>query len=275
MRRACVDFPYFALADFHNPPLVETVLSAQFDRLHSMRMVHLGLLWNRLRRRFPDSEEKPTLTPVIERFPDPLITGARVRFEAVEISELPRLWLLNRGQNEMIQVQNDRFVKNWRKQTEADPYPHYEPVIKPAFERDFGEFEAFLAEEGLGKLNVNQCEVTYVNHIVSGAGWQHFGEVDQLFTFWNKESPLPAVADAALHLRLLIPDENGRPIGRLHIDIQPAFQASDNRPMYVVNLTARGQQGTGIQFFDIGRQWIVKSFEQLTTENMHVIWGGK
>jgi hypothetical protein len=42
-----------------------------------------------------------------------------------------------------------------------------------------------------------------------------------------------------------------------------------------MNLTARGQLGDGIEFFDIGRQWIVKSFEQLTTEHMHKIWRKK
>ena len=267
------DFPHFTLADFDKPPVVETVLSAQFDRLHLMHMVHLGLFWNRVRDRFPDSEEKPVLTPVTERFPDPLLAGARVRFEAVEIPEVPRLWLLDRTRSEMIQIQSDRFIKNWRKQAETDPYPHYEPVIKPAFERDFGAFTEFIVGERLGELKVNQCEVTYVNHIVSGDGWEHFGDVHRLFTCWNDSTALPTPGDLAAHLRFVIPDENGRPIGRLHIDIQPAFQATDNRPMYVVNLTARGQYGSGIEFFDIGRQWVVKSFEQLTTQHMHVIWG--
>jgi hypothetical protein len=45
--------------------------------------------------------------------------------------------------------------------------------------------------------------------------------------------------------------------------------------MYVMNLTARGLFGTGFDFFDIGRQWIVKSFEQLTTDEMHRIWRKK
>jgi hypothetical protein len=31
------------LPDFDNPPVVETVLSAQFERLTAFRTVHLGL----------------------------------------------------------------------------------------------------------------------------------------------------------------------------------------------------------------------------------------
>ncbi len=236
------EFPRFSLSDFHNPPVVETVLSAQFDRLPAMRLVHFGLFWQKMKDRFPETEEKPALTQIVERFPDPLAPGGRVRFEALELPELPRLWLLNKGRTEMIQVQNDRFIKNWRKQSEADPYPHYEPVIKPAFERDFQDFQSFLAEESLGAARVNQCEVTYVNHIISGEGWNRFAEIDRVFTFWNQiATPVPGNAeDLSLHLRFVIPNEESRPIGRLHVDVQPAFQASDNRPMFVMNLTARG-----------------------------------
>jgi hypothetical protein len=60
-------------------------------------------------------------------------------------------------------------------------------------------------------------------------------------------------------------DQHDHPIGRLHTDVQPALRATDNRPMYVMNLTARGMYGTGFDFFDVGRQWIVRSFEQITT----------
>ena len=104
-----------------------------------------------------------------------------MQFEATESPALPRLWLLNEAGTEMIQVQNDRFIKNWRKAGEKEQYPHYEPVIKPAFERDFVEFQEFLVEERLGVIKVTQCEVTYVNHIVSGEGWQTLGEIKPNF----------------------------------------------------------------------------------------------
>jgi uncharacterized protein (TIGR04255 family) len=271
------EFLRFPLADFYNPPVVETVLSVQFERLSAMRMVHLGLFWQRVKSRFSQTEERTALTPTIERFPDPQVNSGRVRFEATEIPELPRLWLLNPAGTEMIQIQNDRFIKNWRKQGETDPYPHYEPVIKPAFDNDFRDFQSFLAEEQLGVVRVNQCEVTYVNHIVSGDGWQEFGQIDRLFTFWSQPpAVIPGrVEDLSVHLRFPIVDEAAGPIGRLHIDIQPALRVSDNRAMYVMNLTARGQLGGGIEFFDVGRRWIVKSFEELTTEHMHKIWRKK
>jgi len=265
------------LPDFDDPPVVETVLSVQFEKLSAMQAVHLGLFWRKMQARFPKTEEKPALSPVIERFPEPILRGARMQFEATETPALPRLWLLNEAGTEMIQVQNDRFIKNWRKAGDRDRYPHYEPVIKPAFQRDFSEFQSFLAEEKLGAIKVNQCEVTYVNHIVSGEGWQTLGDIHRIFTFWNQpRASVPGNAeDFGIHVRFPITNDDGEPIGRLHVDVQPALRTTDNRPMYVMNLTARGLHGTEFDFFDIGRRWIVQSFERLTTVDMQRIWRKK
>lgn len=271
------DFPQLVLADFYNPPVVETVLSLQFEKLTAMQSVHLGLFWRRMKDRYPKTEDRPALPSVIERFPEPVPRGGRLQFEAVELASLPRVWLLNGPETEIIQVQNDRFIKNWRKAGIEDPYPHYEPVIKPAFELDFAEFRSFVAEEKLGSIKVNQCEVTYVNHIIGDEGWEGLGEIGRVFRFWNQlPTTVPGLPeDFGIHIRFPITDDRSSPIGRLHVDVQPAVRAVDNRQMYVMNLTARGQYGTGFEFFDIGRKWIVKSFEELTTENMHQIWRKK
>jgi len=262
------------LPEFDSPPVVETVLSVQFEKLRAMQAVHFGLFWRKMQSHFPKTEERPALSPVFERFPEPILRGARMQFEAMEVPELPRLWLHNEAGTEMIQVQNDRFIKNWRKTGEKDHYPRYELAIKPAFQRDFTKFQSFLAEENLGEIKINQCEVTYVNHIVCGEGWQTLGDIDHIFTFWNRpQSPVPGVAeDLGMRVRFPITDAQGLPIGRLHVDVQPALRATDNRPMYVMNLTARGLCGTDFEFFDIGRRWIVQCFERLTTANMHRIW---
>lgn len=264
----------FKLADFDDPPVVETALSLQFEKLTALQSVHLGLFWNRLKEQYPKLEQRPPLPPAIEQFQTLAAHRPRIQFEAIETPPTPRLLLLNSEETTIIQVQDDRFITNWRKGGSQSPYPHYEPVIRPNFEQRFREFQAFVAEEGLGKVRIVQSEVTYVNHIVSGEGWQKFGQLDRIFTFWNQvEGSIPGqLEDLGLHMRFLIADEQKNPIGRLHVDVQPGIRAADNRPMYIMNLTARGHYGSGLEFFDLGRRWIVKSFEQLTTESMHRIW---
>ena len=53
--------------DFRDPPVVETVLSVQFDRLTAARTAHFGLYWNEVHERFPKTEERGELQAVFER----------------------------------------------------------------------------------------------------------------------------------------------------------------------------------------------------------------
>src|SRR5262249_39271969 len=126
----------------------------------------------------------------------------------------------------------------------------------------------------------NQCEVTYVNHIEPSGVWERHGEVGKVFIMCSRlasASFLPEPEDVALRMRFIIQDQKGRPIGRLHAVVQPAWKKSDNSPILGLHLTARGAPiGEGIEgafaFFDIGRQWIVKGFADLTTAEMHKLW---
>ena len=177
----------------------------------------------------------------------------------------------------MIQVQSDRFIKNWCKEGDAEQYPRYERTIRPHFDRDYGIFLDFLKKNQLGTPRVNQCEVTYVNHVLAGEGWDRYGELEKIFVFWRSFDLTPPgpVEDLRLHARFVIPGETGNPIGRLHVDLQPAVRISDTRPMYVLQLTARGHVGDGQDFLDIGREWIVGAFKGLTSSSMHRVWGIK
>jgi uncharacterized protein (TIGR04255 family) len=262
------------LPDFSDPPVVETVLSVQFDRLAPARTAHFGLYWNEVHERFPKTEERGELPPAVERFPDLSASGVGIQFEAFEAPPTPRFWFTNELGTELIQVQRDRFIKNWRKAEEAGLYPRYE-TVKEGFDRDFSSFRDFASRYQLGGVRVNQCEVTYINHIVAGRGWSTHADIEKVFTVWRQpHSAYPGPAqDLTFHARFLISDTSGAPVGRLHASLQPVLRVSDAIPMFVLNLTARGQIGEGIDFFDLGREWIVRSFKELTTPDMHAIWG--
>jgi uncharacterized protein (TIGR04255 family) len=261
------------LPDFANPPVVETVLSVQFEALSQMRAAHFGLFWSQIRERYPKTEERPSIDAAVERFPEPARPRVGLHFPVLEVPPLPRFWFIHRNENELIQLQSDRFIKNWRKSGEGDSYPRYEKV-RDWFEKDFLEFATFVAREKLGSIEVNQCEVTYVNHIVAGEGWASHGDLEKVFTLWrHPATPFPGKAeDAVFHARFPIHDDSGHPVGRLHADVQAALRNSDGKPMFVLNLTARGYLGNSTDFFDLGREWIVRSFAEMTTTEMHRIW---
>ena len=264
------------LPDFDDPPVVETVLSVQFEPLAAMRTAHLGLLWESFRHEFPNTEERPLLERVLEQFPETPRVRLGLELQTYENPPVPRVWFTTMQANEMIQVQPDRFIKNWRKEGESETYPRYERN-KASFERDFAVFQEFVTANRLGVLRVNQCEVTYVNHILSGQGWESFADAHRVFSFWcPPETRIPGQPeDMRTHLRFVIPGKPAPPVGRLHVEVQPAFRAKDGRPMYVFHLTARGQVGESIDFFDLGRRWIVESFATLTTPRMHDVWKRK
>ncbi len=265
------------LPAFRNPPVAETVLSLQFEPVAGLTAAHLGLLWQRFRDRLPVIEEHPPLPPVLEKFGPP--SPPRVEVTVEEKPPVPRLWFLNEQGTELIQVQSDRFIHNWRKMQGLDPYPRYEP-IRDKFRDEVETLGQFLKDEGLGSVAVTQCEVTYVNHIEPSGVWGRHGQLEMVVRGWSRlpaEGFLPEAEDGALRLRFVIRSEAGEPIGRLHTAVQPASKKSDNSPILALNLTARGAPlGEGIEgafaFFDLGRRWVVKGFVELTTPEMHRVW---
>ena len=265
------------LPDFRKPPLAETVLGLQFEPLAGLTTAHLGLLWQRFRSQLPSIEEHPPLPPVVEKFEPP--SPAQVEVNIEEKPPVPRVWFLNEPKSELVQVQPDRFIHNWRKMEGIEPYPRYEP-IRDKFRNEVAVLERFLTDERLGRLVVNQCEVTYVNHIEPSGLWDRHGQLERIFRVWSGlggGSFLTVPEDAGLRMRFAILDAKGEPIGRLHAAVQPAWKKTDNSPILVLNLTARGRPvGEGIDgafaFFDLGREWIVKGFADLTTPEMHRAW---
>jgi uncharacterized protein (TIGR04255 family) len=210
---------------------------------------------------------------MLEEFPETPRPRLGLQLQALEKPPIPRIWFISDRGNEMIQVQGDRFIKNWRKEGQGEFYPRYE-AVKASFERDFQVFRQFLSEHKIGDPHINQCEVSYVNHITSGEGWDSFEDFDKVFRILSlPSSQIPGRAeDARVFTRFLIPDSSGRPVGRLYVEIQPALRTSDNKRMYVLQLTARGKIGSGTEFLDLGRRWIVKAFATITTPRMHEIW---
>ena len=264
------------LPDFGKPPLAEVVLSLQFESLPDLTTAHVGLLWRRYRDRLPQIEERLPLAPASESFDPPSPPRVEVAFE--DKPPAPRVWFVNDEKTELLQIQPDRFIHNWRKVGEGDAYPRYER-IRERFREEVSAFEEFLKEERLGELTVNQCEVTYVNHIERAGEWEHHGEVGKLLTNW---APLPAAAflpapeDAVLRWRYRITGVDG-PVGRLHVAVQPSWSVADGRPVWVMNLMARGTPvGAGIEaafeFFNLGREWVVRGFADLTSDSMQRGW---
>ena len=271
------------LPDFSNPPVVEVALAVQFEPLTELRTPQIGLLWANFRDRFPKIEEHPPLDPMMERFGAPGPPKPSVHFEMMRRPPVPRCWFVSADGTELIQIQQDRFAHNWRKTSasgEPVEYARYKH-IRAGFRDELHDFAKFVTLEQLGALKPNQCELTYVNHIVSGPGWQHHGELGKILTLFETrytDEFLPDLEEARVASAYVIPGPDGKPLGRLRLSIDSAYRRADNYPIMVLNLVARGRpDGTGtegvMKFLDTGHEWIVRGFAAITTPEMHKIWG--
>jgi len=264
------------LAEFKNPPVAEVVLGLQFSTEKPIIAPHLGLYWQAIRKDFPKVREVPPLPPQSEDFQTPIYAQQhRVQFKLGAQPLLPRCWYIDSSDTKLIQVQQDRFLHNWRKTSGNTVYPRYEP-IRDEFLKRWGEFNKFCQNNNLGAANSSLAELTYVNHVLKDSCWHNFSDAHKVFSFVKEvNDPLRNLDLEALNsiMCFSLPDK----AGRLHIQVDPAIRASDKELMIRMNLTVcgpvAGMDTNGLEkWFNTARWWIVKSFEKLTTDEAHNSW---
>lgn len=267
------------LPKFDRAPVTEVALSLQFDPLPGLQIHHFGLLWNLYKERYPRVESHPPIDRAIEVFQREPVMRPAVTFELVNPFMTPRVWFLSETGSDLLQVQRDRFIVNWRKTKPEDTYPHFEQLRETMVQR-FELFAGFVRENKLGEIVPNQCEVTYINQIETCSVWNHHAQVGKVLNVMTpefKEKSLPTPELFRFSAQFVMGDPEA-PTGRLHLEFQPVFRASDRKPIYAMNLTARGKPLSedfdgAVAFFDVGRSTIVRGFKDLTTPEMHKEWG--
>lgn len=272
MVSAAINLP---IPKFDRPPVYETVLGIQFNILKGFSIPHYGLYWGRVRGDYPKYEVHPPLSPAVEQFGSDSRKQAKSGIEIVPVPDI-RTWFLNDNGTILLQVQKDRFLQNWRKVQDSEVYPHYDQ-LKPKFLQEWRTFCRFLEETEIERPEVNQCEVTYVNHIDVDLGPRRYGDLQKVISCWSGKCSGDFLSDPEsvnFNSRYLLPDKKGR----LHITLQPAFRRSDAKEILRLNLTVRGRPNSSevddiAEWLDLGHEWVVRSFTDVTTSEMHKIWG--
>jgi uncharacterized protein (TIGR04255 family) len=261
------------LASFERPPVAEVVLGVQFDPL-GMTNGHHGWFWKQyLGDDWPKSSDAPQLPDQIESFSPSTIEFPRVRFRIMQSPAMAeRLQIVNVAGDHMVQVQDTRFIFNWVKK-ERD-YPRY-GIVRRGFDECFGLFREFASKAKLNALKENQWEVTYVNLIPRGELWSTPADWPKIFPGLLRSTPRyggTISEDQTCEWRSEIPEKRGR----LHLSLQRQLtEASDS---LCVQLTARGavNEDTSLSAgLDLGREVIVSSFDDITSEQAHQHWGRK
>jgi uncharacterized protein (TIGR04255 family) len=254
---------------YKQPPVIETVMGVEFVPLEKWSIPHFGLYWTTVRKAFPDTESKPVLVS----------TSEGTQAVRVEVQSTPeaRCWFIDPTGSELIQVQKDRFLFNWRKTPSEVPYPRYHERVRPQFINWWKTFSSFLENENIEQPEVLQCDLTYINHIPKGDGWEVASDWHNVFSVcgdFRQELFLPAPESRRFAFNYQMPNE----MGSLNVSATRAVRTKDGKEIILFQLTAKGKPASSnisdiTEWLDTAHDWVVKGFTELTMPDMHKRWG--
>jgi len=161
-----------ALPEYESPPVIEVVCGVMFAPIPAFTLPHLGRFWSRLPSEFTETAEVDPLAPAIEILgdqPAPFMLD-------VSVLRVPRVWFINQAGDQVVQVQRDRFLCNWRRVAPEHAYPRFD-WVKGRFEERLGAFQEFVQASFATSPAIRQYELTYINHIPATEAWGTLGAI--------------------------------------------------------------------------------------------------
>ena len=257
------------LPSYQRPPVNEVAVGIHYVSDMALGLRDMFRIHSFFEDRYPGLEEYPLLPKIVESADQmPSVEFAFVGGQAI----LPRLWFVGVSPTEIVQLQRDRLVVNWRKMTESDTYLRFDAHVKPAFIDAHRRLVLALDEMGSTEPAIERIEVAYVNAIIMESG-------DTLATVLRPLRPseergfLPEVDGLQMQLTYKVPQLDG---GSLLIGIGSATRKEDGASTVIMQLTVRAKtDGTfdhALQCIDVAREWIVRGFTDMSTDLMHERW---
>jgi uncharacterized protein (TIGR04255 family) len=268
---------------FKDPPLGEVALSIQFAEPVIQSATILDTFRSALLDRFPRLEVLSAAARMAEDFSDRGSPGVTFQLLAGGTERIDsRFWFLSADDREVVQIQGDRIAFNWRKSDDGATYPRYEQ-LKQRMLSVLGVLKESVGNRE-GGLPADWCEVNYLNPLPTRDTDGKRVDISEYLNRFQPESlsMVSAVEDTSLRERYLLHGNANAPIGRLIIDVSPAFQPrltdGTNEEIHLLRLTARGRAAStdldgAMDFLDYGHQVIVTTFKEITTPTKHELWG--
>jgi len=256
------------LPSFEMPPVLEVVLGLEFQPVADLGAIRLGQLAERWKDRYPVSRELPPLpaSPPVGmpgEFP-----GVFVNMGAPAI----RLWLMSANQDQLIQIQRDRLILNWRHPDTQLPYPRYDS-LRPAFVDAYDDLRVFMAEKELGEIHPTSVEVSYVNEVVTDGQSPGLATILRGVASYDQRLGPPLVSRV-----MQVFTANSLP-GNLAMLTLTADTQGRGPNSTLITLTYRSAIALGatpediMASMDFGHRDVVLGFTEATTESMHEMWG--
>ena len=251
---------------YENPPIDEFVCGILFDSITELRAGHFGVLWQKFGPDFSGIEDQNLLGPVSEE-----------DMNSRSALPLPRVWFVHEDENELIQVQFNRFLHNWRKRRPDDKYPGYKTVMGN-FENYLSSFREFLAETELGVLVPKRYEITYIDHILENEGWETISDLERVFPNFVllKGQNILSTDIREVNWKMVFGLPND--FGQLQLSIRNARRVVDDRHLLRIEFTAYSNQPYKPMrsWFDVAHDEILNLFSNLISDEIQMqFWGRK
>lgn len=254
---------------FSKPPVTELVFDISFRLPRRMQTAHVGAFWSIIRGDFPSASDKAPVPPMqVPPRPGQLV---ETNIEVSDVPPLRRTWFEDTEKRELIQLQDDRFIYNWRRKGLDDPYLGYDS-IQPLFERRLVALQKFLGEVGLGAMDYVGFELTYVNQIgpMNGLGSValHAALVDHVRDE-ARERFLPRPEVVTTVSMYALPEDGGI------LRVQSQGTATSLRIDLAARTDAAGRDDSyRRKWFDLAHTWIIRGFKDATSPEFHgAHWG--
>jgi uncharacterized protein (TIGR04255 family) len=250
--------------DFENPPVVETSVGFHFIPIQGWTILHYGLLWQKLSDRYQRYEFNP-----------PLVEPGAISVDLTKgLANLPvRVSFVDSANTNLVQVQNNFILHNWRKSESIPLYQHY-AVTREALRADWKIYRDFLSEHSLKFTEVVRCEASYFNHLVKGDDWQDYSDLPNLFPSWRGTRAGGTLSTPQM---IGITAAYSHSHGMLQIASQPALR-QDGKEIIQLTVSATGNkllsQDDDALFgcLDACHEIAISSFAEFTSDELHARW---
>jgi uncharacterized protein (TIGR04255 family) len=252
------------LPSFERPPVIEVAVGVHFLQLPGLNTVALIRLADMWRARFLKIQEQPPLPPVAP--------GGNQPFTFEVVNSLPphRFWLLTEDDSLLVQIQHDRLLLNWRKVKDDDPYPRYDQ-LREVFSELWSQFSGVVLDGQFGVFQPTLAEVTFFNRIpVSSAA-----EVPRFIAALNRHWGLDGLGATSLQAeRALLDGDTLSGRQNIALGYRPELGSIQLEISSLVRVDAQSTESEGIlAALDKAHDIDVLTFDQITTDEAHAIWG--
>jgi uncharacterized protein (TIGR04255 family) len=261
------------LPDYREPPIDEVAIAAQFPSIPNLTDSHIRDFWKSVRDEYPIAENQPRLEGPIESYS----SAQALTFQLPAPGGIPlpmRMWMISDADDFLLQVQNTRFIQNWRRRQGA--YPRFEE-LRDRFWKNYNQFRSFLDTQDISAPIVQQVEVTYLNWIPEIPMVEYLLPAASTGLTIDGTTHLPE--DQSWSARYLLGNTDGT-IERLYVQCLPAVRpiSPDVRGSQL-GLVFRAAREGGLTdeqmefLINSGHVMIVETFAQVTTASAQQTWG--